>query len=84
MRKKKRLKLSKQNFCGNLSEIFRNLCLFVQMYDEGENIVTLYLTKNADMKDEKGRYLSINKFNGSPGLAQWGYVDTEGNETREG
>lgn len=54
------------------------------MYDEGENIVTVILRKNADMVNEKGRYLSIDKYNGSPGLAQWGYIETEGNETQEG
>lgn len=53
------------------------------MYDEGDNIVTLQTDKNADMKNEKGRYLSIDMYNGSPGLAQWGYIDTKGNETRE-
>lgn len=54
------------------------------MYDEGENIITVNLRKNANMTNEKGRYLSIDKYNGSPGLAQWGYIETEGNETREG
>lgn len=53
------------------------------MYDEGENIVTVNLRNNADMTNEKGRYFSIDKYNGSPGLKQWGYVDTENNETRE-
>lgn len=54
------------------------------MYDEGENIVTINLQKNSDMMNEKGRYLSIDKYNGSPGLAQWGYVETKDNETRKG
>lgn len=53
------------------------------MYDEGENIVTINLQKNADQLEEKGRYLSIEKYNGSPGMEQWGYVQTEGNETRK-
>lgn len=53
------------------------------MYDEGENIVTLSLRKDADMMIEKGRYLSIDKYNGRPGLAQWGYVDTNDNETNK-
>jgi len=53
------------------------------MYDEGENIVTIYTKKKADMMEEKERYLSIDKYNGSPGMAQWGYVEPEGNETRE-
>jgi len=53
------------------------------MYDEGENIVTLNLRKDADMMIEKGRYFSIDKYNGSPGFAQWGYVETKDNETRK-
>lgn len=53
------------------------------MYDEGENIVTINLRKDADVMTEKGRYLSIDKYNGSPGLTQWGYVETKGNETKE-
>lgn len=53
------------------------------MYDEGENIVTITLEKKADTVEEKGRYLSIEKYNGSPGMPQWGYVETEGNETRK-
>lgn len=53
------------------------------MYDEGENTVTIFLKNNADMKEEKGRYLSIDKYNGSPGMAKWGYVEPEGNETRK-
>ncbi|KAG5347598.1 SCRB1 protein, partial [Acromyrmex charruanus] len=62
---------------------FLKFGLLDRMYDEGENIVTVNLQKNADMVEEKGRYLSIDKYNGSPGMAQWGYVETEGNETRE-
>lgn len=57
--------------------------LLDRMYDEGENIVTMIVQKNADMRKENGRYLSIDKYNGSPGMAQWGYVETEGNETRK-
>lgn len=53
------------------------------MYDVGDKIMTVNLKKNADMKSEEGRYFSIERWNGSPGLSQWGYVDTEGNETRE-
>lgn len=63
---------------------FRKFGLLDRMYDDGENTVTVNLRKNANMTSEKGRYLSIDKYNGSPGLAQWGYVETEGNETREG
>ncbi|XP_012221709.1 scavenger receptor class B member 1-like isoform X2 [Linepithema humile] len=62
---------------------FQKLGLLDRMYDEGENIVTLNLRKDVDMTIEKGRYLSIDKYNGSPGLAQWGYVGTEGNETKK-
>lgn len=53
------------------------------MYDEGENSVTINLEKKADMIEEKGRYLSIDKYNGSPGMAQWGWVETEDNNTRK-
>lgn len=35
------------------------------------------------MLEEKGRYFSIDKFNGSPGIPSMGYVEAEGNETRE-
>lgn len=63
---------------------FQKFGLLDRMYDEGENIVTMVLQKSTDIKNEKGRYLSIDKFNGSPGLAQWGYIETEGNETQEG
>ncbi|XP_015601972.1 scavenger receptor class B member 1 isoform X2 [Cephus cinctus] len=51
------------------------------MYDEGDNTVVMNIKKNENMTDEAGRYLSIESFNGSPGLAYWGYVDVEGNET---
>lgn len=54
----------------------------IQMYDQGEDIVTMNIRKNANMIEEKGRYSSIDKFNGSPGLAHWGYVETEENVTR--
>ncbi|XP_032674305.1 scavenger receptor class B member 1-like isoform X2 [Odontomachus brunneus] len=62
---------------------FQKFGLMDRMYDEGENIITMYIKKNADMKDEKGRYLSIDKYNGSPGLEQWGYINTKDNETRK-
>jgi len=54
------------------------------MYDEGENMVTINMQNNDNMTDEKGRYLSIDTYNGSPGLQQWGYVKEEGNKTEEG
>ncbi|EZA62097.1 hypothetical protein DMN91_007879 [Ooceraea biroi] len=62
---------------------FQKFGLLDRMYDEGENIVTIILRKNANMTDEKGRYLSIDKYNGSPGLSQWGYGEEEGNEMQE-
>lgn len=62
---------------------FQKFGLLDRMYDEGENIVTINLRKNDNMLEEKGRYLSIDKFNGSPGLSQWGYVNTRDNETRK-
>ncbi|KAH0951798.1 hypothetical protein HN011_007991 [Eciton burchellii] len=63
---------------------FQKFGLLDRMYDQGENIVTVNLQKNDNMTDEKGRYLSIDKYNGSPGLQQWGYVEVEGNKTEEG
>lgn len=63
---------------------FQKFGLLDRMYDEGNNTVTINLRKNTDMRDEAGRYLSIEKYNGSPGLLQWGYVEAEGNETQEG
>ncbi|XP_011870818.1 PREDICTED: scavenger receptor class B member 1-like isoform X2 [Vollenhovia emeryi] len=62
---------------------FQKLGLLDRMYDEGENIITVYMDKQANIMEEKGRYLSIDRWNGSPGLANWGYVETEGNETRK-
>lgn len=53
------------------------------MYDEGENIVTIITEKKADMVEEKGRYLSIDKYNGSPGMSKWGYIETEDNNTQK-
>lgn len=51
------------------------------MYDEGENIVLMNIAKNKNMTEEKGRYLSIQLYNGSPGMSQWGYRKEDGNET---
>ncbi|KAL0130667.1 hypothetical protein PUN28_002352 [Cardiocondyla obscurior] len=62
---------------------FQKFGLLDRMYDEGENIVTVILKKNADMVEEKGRYLSIDQYNGSPGMMQWGYVEPKSNETRK-
>ncbi|XP_015601964.1 scavenger receptor class B member 1 isoform X1 [Cephus cinctus] len=60
---------------------FQKFGLLDRMYDEGDNTVVMNIKKNENMTDEAGRYLSIESFNGSPGLAYWGYVDVEGNET---
>ncbi|TGZ46958.1 scavenger receptor class B member 1 [Temnothorax longispinosus] len=62
---------------------FQKFGLLDRMYDEGENTVTMFIEKKANMMEEKGRYLSIDLYNGSPGMSQWGYVETEGNETRK-
>lgn len=51
------------------------------MYDEGDNILNINIVGNKNMTDENGRYLSIETYNGSPGLLNWGYVNVEGNET---
>lgn len=45
----------------------------LQMYDEGENTIEMVTTKNKNQVDENGRYLSINTYNGLPGLPHWGY-----------
>ncbi|CAB0029574.1 unnamed protein product [Trichogramma brassicae] len=54
---------------------------FLQMYDEGDNLINMNIKNRKDMINEVGRYLSIEMINGSPGLSNWGYVKTEGNET---
>lgn len=54
-----------------------------QMYDEGENVINLNVKKNKNMTDENGRYMSIETYNGNPGLPQWGYNQEEGNQTDE-
>ncbi|XP_034941123.1 scavenger receptor class B member 1-like [Chelonus insularis] len=63
---------------------FEKFGLLDRMYDEGDNVVTMNLQKNKNMSDENGRYLSIDKYNGSPGLSNWGYQEEEGNETNPG
>lgn len=63
---------------------FRKFGLLDRMYDEGENTVVMNIGKNKNMTDENGRYLSIESYNGSPGLPQWGYQEEEGNETYPG
>ncbi|XP_043262677.1 scavenger receptor class B member 1-like [Colletes gigas] len=60
---------------------FRKFGLLDRIYDEGENVVFMNVEGNKNMTDENGRYLSIETYNGSPGLAQWGYNEPEGNET---
>lgn len=50
-----------------------------QLYDEGTNWVTIRLEDNEISPDEPG-YLpqySIDKYNGIPGLAHWGYKDED-------
>lgn len=60
---------------------FRKFGLLDRMYDEGENTVFMNVAKNENMTDENGRYLSIMSFGGSSGLHQWGFRDSENNET---
>ncbi|XP_066584676.1 scavenger receptor class B member 1-like [Prorops nasuta] len=60
---------------------FRKFGLLDRMYDEGSNIISMNVRKNENMTDENGRYLSISTYNGSPGLAHWGYKTPENNET---
>lgn len=60
---------------------FRKFGLLDRLYDEGENVVLMNVGKNENMIEEEGRYLSIESYNGSPGMAQWGYREEEGNET---
>ncbi|XP_016914043.1 scavenger receptor class B member 1-like [Apis cerana] len=55
--------------------------LLDRMYDEGENIISINIAKNKNMTEEEGRYLSIQLYNGSPGMSQWGYREEDGNET---
>ncbi|XP_012280921.1 scavenger receptor class B member 1 [Orussus abietinus] len=59
---------------------FRKFGLLDRMYDEGENVINMNVKKNENMTDENGRYLSIESYNGSPGLSNWGYVEEENNE----
>lgn len=61
---------------------FKKFGLLDRMYDEGTNTVTINILQSDDMVSEHGRYLSIDTYNGSPGLPHWGYVDVEGNDTR--
>nr|XP_031841755.1 scavenger receptor class B member 1-like [Nomia melanderi] len=60
---------------------FRKFGLLDRMYDEGDNIVFMNIGKNKNMTEEDGRYLSIETYNYSPGMSQWGYQEPEGNET---
>ncbi|KZC10300.1 PREDICTED: scavenger receptor class B member 1-like isoform X2 [Dufourea novaeangliae] len=60
---------------------FQKFGLLDRMYDEGENVVFMNIGKNDNMTDEEGRYLSIETYNYSPGMSQWGYKEPEGNET---
>ncbi|XP_054002361.1 scavenger receptor class B member 1 [Hylaeus anthracinus] len=60
---------------------FRKFGLLDRMYDEGDNVVFMNIGTNDNMTNEDGRYLSIESYNGSPGMSQWGYREPEGNET---
>ncbi|XP_001600667.2 scavenger receptor class B member 1 [Nasonia vitripennis] len=61
---------------------FKKFGLLDRMYDEGENLINMNIKENEDMVEERGRYLSIESINGNAGLANWGYVNVEGNESR--
>ncbi|XP_014207887.1 scavenger receptor class B member 1 [Copidosoma floridanum] len=61
---------------------FRKFGLLDRMYDEGTNVINMNVKGNEDMLEERGRYLSIESYNGNPGLSIWGYVKEEGNQTR--
>ncbi|XP_029040309.1 scavenger receptor class B member 1 [Osmia bicornis bicornis] len=63
---------------------FGRFGLLDRMYDEGDNTVFMNIAKNENMTDEDGRYLSVESYNGSPGMPQWGYQEEEGNETNPG
>ncbi|XP_011297796.1 scavenger receptor class B member 1-like [Fopius arisanus] len=63
---------------------FRKFGLLDRMYDEGENVVNMNIQKSKNMLEENGRYLSIETYNGSPGLPHWGYTEPETNETIPG
>lgn len=60
---------------------FQRFGLLDRMYDEGNNVVFMNVGKNENMTEEEGRYLSIESYNYSPGMSQWGYTEPEGNET---
>ncbi|KAG7212604.1 hypothetical protein KM043_012897 [Ampulex compressa] len=60
---------------------FRKFGLLDRMYDEGDNMMNMNVRRKDDVLTEKGRYLSIDMYNGSPGLAHWGYQEEEGNVT---
>ncbi|XP_033338900.2 scavenger receptor class B member 1 [Megalopta genalis] len=60
---------------------FAKFGLLDRMYDEGDNVVFMNVGKNKNMTEEEGRYLSIESYNFSPGMSQWGYQKVEGNET---
>ncbi|XP_076753983.1 platelet glycoprotein 4 [Xylocopa sonorina] len=60
---------------------FHKFGLLDRLYDEGNNLVVMYVGHNENMTDEEGRYLSIQSYNGSPGMKHWGYREEEGNDT---
>ena len=51
------------------------------MYDEGKNVVNINIKNNHNSLDELNRYLSIETYNYSPGLSNWGYRKEKGNKT---
>nr|QNL15117.1 sensory neuron membrane protein 1 [Aulacocentrum confusum] len=60
---------------------FRQFGLLDRMYDEGVNTINMNIWKTDNIQTERERYLSIETYNGSPGLRHWGYVDELKNET---
>ncbi|XP_033221751.1 scavenger receptor class B member 1-like isoform X2 [Belonocnema kinseyi] len=60
---------------------FQKFGLLDRMYDEGDNVINMNIKRNKNMTEENGRYLSIETYNGSPGLSNWGYEEQYGNVT---
>lgn len=59
--------------------------------DNGSNVVTINVDPSVKMSDnellsvaERSRPYTIQRWNGSPGLLEWGYVAPQGNETVPG
>lgn len=71
-------------------KLLLNVSIFQQLFNEGDNHVSMIVDPSRTGKgnpaldeSERGRLYSIESWNGSPGLKQWGYEDPEGNETIE-